>query len=81
MIQFILKQQSYDDQDVTVTVSTHLEHLDGAVNAFKTFLRHVGFHADNVDCVVYTDIHEERQALPEQRDWVNDCYADDGKPL
>jgi hypothetical protein len=65
MIQFILKQQSYDEQDVMVTVSTHLEHLDGVVNAFKTFLIHVGHHPANVERVVLQG-PEEREGLPMQ---------------
>jgi hypothetical protein len=65
MIQFILKQQFYDEQDVTVTVSTHLEHLDGVVNAFKTFLIHIGHHPANIERVVLQG-PEEREGLPMQ---------------
>ncbi len=65
MIQFILKQQSFDEQDVTVTVSTHLEHLEGVVEAFKTFLHHVGHHPTNIERIVLQG-PEERQGLPQQ---------------
>ena len=63
MIQFILKQQSYDEQDVTVTVSTRLEHLDAVIEAFKTFLLHVGHHPDNIERIVF---QEKQQGLPQQ---------------
>lgn len=65
------KERSLYSSEVNLEVTTRAEHMKAVVEDFKTFLRHVGFHADNVDCVVYTDIHEERQGLPQQIDWVN----------
>ncbi len=66
---------NYTDGQTCVATTTNAEHMKAVVDDFKTFLRHVGFHADNVDCVVYQDIHEERQALPEQLDWINRNYG------
>ncbi len=51
--------------DITVQVATNHEHLDGVVNAFKTFLIHVGHHPANVERVVLQG-PEEREGLPMQ---------------
>lgn len=53
------------DDEVTAQVVTIHEHLDGVVEAFKTFLIHVGHHPDNVERVVLQG-PEERQGLPMQ---------------
>jgi len=52
--------------DVVLEVATARDHLDGVVEAFKTFLIHVGHHPDNVERVVVLE-PETRQALPHVR--------------
>ncbi len=60
---------TFTDQDgytaTQIEVSPHHEHIEGAVEAFKTFLIHMGHHPDNVERVVLQG-PEERQGLPMQ---------------
>ncbi len=50
---------------VSLEVTTPHEHLDGVVEAFKTFLVHVGHHPTNVERVVLQG-PEKHSGLPMQ---------------
>lgn len=66
MITFKYQEIAADDRTVIVVEATsNAEHIGGVVRAFKEFLRHVGYHADNVEAIKYDD-NVEREGLPEQ---------------
>ncbi len=48
---------------VSLQVTTTHEHIKGLVDAFKTFLIHVGHHSDNVEAIKYDDneTHAQRR--------------------
>ncbi len=67
MITFKYTDEFAEDHGVGVAleVKTAHEHLDGVVEAFKTFLIHVGHHPTNIARIVLQG-PEERQGLPTQ---------------
>ncbi len=69
-------QYSDDHQDeygtgVSLQVTTTHDHINGLVDAFKTFLHHVGHHPTNIERIVLQG-PEERQGLPQQLDLFPD---------
>ncbi len=65
MITFKYTDEHYGTDSVSLEVTTTHEHLEGVVEAFKTFLSHVGHHPKNVERVTLVG-PEERQGIPVQ---------------
>ncbi len=80
MITFKYIDEQYGTDAVSLEVTTTHAHIDGVVEAFKTFLTYMAHHPDNVARVTLVG-PEERQGLPTQLELFPDDYADDGTPL
>lgn len=66
MITFKYAEIAADDKTtIHVEAATSAETIGAVVAAFKEFLHHVGYHADNIAAVTYDDT-VERQELPMQ---------------
>ncbi len=80
MITFKLAEEHYDTDNVNVEVTTLHQHLEGVLEAFKTFLVHVGHHPTNIERIVLQG-PEERQGLPVQLDLFDDEDPRTGRSL
>ena len=66
MITFKYNTIAADDRtEIAVEAVSNAETIGAVVAAFKEFLHHVGYHADNIAAVTYDD-SVERQELPEE---------------
>ena len=66
MITFKYNTIATDDRTtIAVEAVSNAETIGAVVMAFKEFLHHVGYHADNIAAITYDDL-VERQELPEQ---------------